>query len=119
MVVFPDASGPKISMTRPFGTPPQLNNSSSKDMRPVGYDGIVTPTRSPIFWSTTVLYSLLRYFSTDRAALIFSALVSGVNGASDSSFDSCAFGNAADCPVLICILLLCFQVCHSRHEATE
>ena len=47
-MVFPDDSGPKISITRPWGRPP-IPSAISKPIEPVDTQGISTISRSPIF----------------------------------------------------------------------
>ena len=42
-VVLPDASGPYISITLPFGTPP-IPNARSIDNAPVSYTHLTLPT---------------------------------------------------------------------------
>src|SRR5208282_4180172 len=116
-VVLPDASGPKISMPRPFGTPPQPINSSSTDMMPVGEAGSDSPTRSPMRCRTIDLYSLLRLLVTASRDLSLSSFDSGSSGARISCF-GVSFGvSFGACPIFI--FLLFFECCDRSHIATE
>ena len=48
IVVLPDDSGPKISLMRPFGSPP-IPRAISSEIAPVGMESIASRSREPSF----------------------------------------------------------------------
>ena len=58
-VVLPDDSGPKISMTRPRGTPP-MPSAKSRLTEPVEIDGMIAMAS---FWPSRMIEPLPNCFS--------------------------------------------------------